>query len=76
MVDKMLENGIIEPSSSVWNSSVVMIKKRDNTYRFSVDYRKLNKITQSISHPLPRLECAFDTIGQAKARIFSTLDLA
>ena len=76
MVDEMLEDGIIEPSSSVWNSPVVMIKKRDNTYRFAVDYRKLNKITQSISHPLPRLECVFDTIGQAKARIFSTLDLA
>ena len=76
MVDEMLEDGIIEPSSSKWNSPVVMIKKRDNTYRFAVDYRNLNKITQSISHPLPRLIFVFDTIGQAKARIFFTLDLA
>ena len=76
MVDEMLEDGIIEPSSTVWNSPVVMIKKRDNTYSFAVDYRKLNKITESISHPLPQLECVFDTIGQAKTRIFSTLDLA
>ena len=64
----MLEDGIIEPSCSVLNSPVVMIK--------SVYYQELNKITQSISHPHPPLECVFDTIGQAKARIFSTLDLA
>ena len=36
----------------------------------------MNQITKSISHPLPRLECVFDTIGQAKAQIFPTLDLA
>lgn len=40
-----------------------------------MDYRKLNTITQSISDPLPRLECVLDTIGQAKAKILSTLDL-
>ena len=76
LVDEMLEDRIIDYSSSVWNSPVVLVKKKDNTYRFAVDYRKLNQITKSISHPLPRLECVFDTIGQAKAKIFSTLDLA
>ena len=76
LVDEMLEDGIIDYSNSVWNSPVVLVKKKDNTYRFAVDYRKLNQITKSISHPLPRLECVFDTIGQAKAKIFSTLDLA
>lgn len=76
LVDEMLEDGIIEHSNSVWNSPVVLVRKKDNTYRFAVDYRKLNNITKSISHPLPRLECVFDTIGQAKAKIFSTLDLA
>ncbi|MEW8546122.1 MAG: reverse transcriptase domain-containing protein [Candidatus Thiodiazotropha sp.] len=75
-VDDMLADGIIEPSSSIWNSPVVLVRKKNNTFRFAVDYRKLNKITLSISHPLPRLECVFDTIGQADAKIFSTLDLA
>ena len=72
----MLHGGIIEPSFSVWNSPVVPVRNKDNTFQFAVDYRKLNKITMSISHPLPRLECVFDTIGQAHATIFSTLDLA
>ena len=76
LVNEMLKDGIIEPSFSVWNSPVVLVRKKDNTFRFAVDYRKLNKITMSISHPLPRLECVFDTIGQARATIFSTLDLA
>ena len=76
LVKEMLKDGIIEPSLSVWNSPVVLVKKKDNTYRFAVDYRKLNKITMSISHLLPRLECVFDTVGQAHASIFSSLDLA
>ena len=71
----MLDKGIIEPSSSIWNSPVVLVCKKNNTYRFAVNYRKLNKITLAISHPLPRLGCVFDTIGQTNAKIFSTLDL-
>ena len=61
----MLADGIIELSSSVWNSPVVLVSKKNNTFKFAVDYHKLNKITLTISHPLPRLECVFDTIGQA-----------
>lgn len=71
----MLEQGIIRTSSSVWNSPVVLVKKKNNTWRFAVDYRKLNQITKSISHPLPRLEDVFDCIGESSATIFSTLDL-
>ncbi|MES9881486.1 MAG: reverse transcriptase family protein [Sedimenticola sp.] len=76
LVEDMLQQGIIEQSNSIWHSPVVLVKKKDGTHRFAVDYRKLNKITHSISHPLPRLECVFDTLGQAQAKIFSTLDLA
>ena len=77
LVKEMLRDGIIEPSLTVWNSPVVLVKKKDNTksYRFAVDNRKLNKITMSISHPLPRLECVFDTVDQVHASIFSSLDL-
>ena len=49
LVDEMLEQGIIKPSNSVWHSPVVLIKKKDNSYRFAVDYRKLNIITKPIS---------------------------
>ena len=73
--NEMLESEIIQPSSSVWNSPVVLVKKKDNSWRFAIDYRSLNKITIPISHPLPRLEDVFDCIGEASATIFSTLDL-
>ena len=70
-----MEAGLISPSDSVWHSPVVLVKKKDQTFRFAIDYRDLNKITKSISHPLPRLDDVLDSIGESSATIFSTLDL-
>ena len=53
-----------------------LAKKKDGSYRFAVDYRKLNKITKPIAHPLPRLESVFDAIGAANAQYISCLHLA
>ena len=72
----MKEEGIVEPSTSMWQSPVVMVKKKSGDLRFAVDYRKLNQVTKQISFPLPRLENIFDKLGQANASRFSTLDLA
>ena len=74
-VEDMLQQGIIQPSTSMYNSPVVLVRKKDNTWRFAVDYRKLNKITIPISHPIPRLDDVFDALGESKASIFSILDL-
>ena len=46
--------------------------KKDNPFRFAVAIKQNN----FVNIPLPRLECVFDTTGQADAKIFSTLDLA
>ena len=75
-VNEMLEQGIVEPSNSIWHSPVVLVKKKDGSYRFAVDYRQLNKITKPIAHPLPRLESVFDAIGAVNAQYFTSIDLA
>jgi Reverse transcriptase (RNA-dependent DNA polymerase). len=75
----MLEDNIIRPSTSPWNSPLwVVPKKRDASnqikWRLVVDYRKLNDITVSDVYPLPNISDILDQLGHSK--YFSTLDLA
>ena len=56
-----------------WKSPVVLVRKKDNSLRFCVDYRMLNEVTQKDSYPLPRIDDTIDTL--AGSRMFSTLDL-
>ena len=73
-IKSMLEKGVIRESSSPWSSPVVLVRKKDGTTRFCVDYRRLNEVTRKDSYPLPRMEDCFDTLTGSK--FFSTMDLA
>ena len=72
-INEMLEAGIVSPSSSPWSSPVVIVPKRDGTQRICIDYRKINQVLVKDSHPLPRIDDIFATLGNSK--YFSTLDL-
>ena len=72
-IETMLSQDVIKVSTSPWSSPVVLVKKKDGTTRFCVDYRKLNAVTRKDSYPLPRIDDALDALAGSK--YFTTLDL-
>jgi len=72
-IDKLHKLGVIKPSNSPWSSPIILLKKKDNSYRLVIDYRKLNSITKKDAYAIPRIETLLDTLG--KASVFSALDM-
>ncbi|UYV77011.1 hypothetical protein LAZ67_14002809, partial [Cordylochernes scorpioides] len=72
-VNKMEKLDIIQPSENPWASPVVLIRKKDGSWRFCVDYRRLNKITKKDVYPLPRIDDTLDCLRGA--RFYSSMDL-
>ena len=73
-IQSMLKKGAIRESNSPWSSPVVLVRKKDGSTRFCVDYRRLNEVTRTDSYPLPRMEDCLDSLAGAK--YFSTVDMA
>ncbi|XP_011701743.1 PREDICTED: uncharacterized protein LOC105458270 [Wasmannia auropunctata] len=73
-VDKMLDAGIIEPSNSEWSTPIVMVKKPNGSYRFCLDFRKLNSASKKDAYPLPYMNAILDKLRAA--RYISTIDLS
>lgn len=69
---EMSESGIIEPSHSDWAAPIVVVKKKDNSIRLCVDYRRLNSVTPADAYPMPRADELIDKLGSAK--FITTLD--
>ena len=73
LIQDMLKKDVIQPSSSPWASPVVIVQKKDGSYRFCVDYRKINTITRKDAYPLPRIDDTIEALSGSQW--FSTLDL-
>ena len=69
----MMTLGVIERCESPYAHPIVMVKKKDNTYRFCIDFRKLNKITVFNPEPTPNPDQLFTRLSTSK--FFSKIDL-
>ena len=67
----MLQNGVVRPPTSPWASPIVLVKKKDGSTPFCVDYCKLNDVTRKDPYSLPRIDETLDALTGAK--LFSAL---
>lgn len=72
-LDKMLKQGVIEPSHGAWSSAVLLVKKKNDEFRFCFDGRKLNSVTKPDRYPLPRVDRILNMLRDAK--YMSSIDL-
>lgn len=69
----MLAKGIIEPTAFAYCSLVVLVKKKDGTTRFCINYRRLNTLTTSEATPMPAITEAMRHLRGAN--IFFSIDV-
>ena len=72
-LDKMLADGIVQPSKSAWSSPVMLVPKKDKSYRVVLDFRGLNEVTLKYAYPQPRVQAILDSLRDA--RFISSLDI-
>ena len=69
----LIQKGWVRPSISPWGAPVLLVPKKDGTWRFCVDFRNLNAVTIRDSFPLPRIDDLLHKVGQA--RVYSKMDM-
>ncbi|KRZ48036.1 Gypsy retrotransposon integrase-like protein 1 [Trichinella nativa] len=65
LIREMLHARVIEPASGPWSSPVVMVRTKDGSPRFSVDYRRQNAVTRVDAQPIPRIDDTLDALAGA-----------
>ncbi len=70
----MEKEGMIMKTSGPWSFPIVLVRKKDGTIHFGVDYRKLNNVTHKDPYPPPRIDDILDALQGAK--YLCSIDLA
>ena len=73
IVQDNVKKGLMEPCSSPWAAPVLLVKKKNGSWRLVCDYRRLNEVTTSDCYPLPRIDDLVTNLS--KSRVFSAADL-
>ena len=72
-ITELLDKGLIRPSSSPFGAPLLLVEKKNKTYRMCIDYRALNKVTVKNRYPIP---CVNDLLDKLKgSSVFSKIDL-
>lgn len=72
-LDRMIELGVVRPSTSPWASPVLLVKKANGDMRFCFDGRKLNSVTKKCAYPLPMVDHILNKLSGAQ--FLSSIDL-
>ena len=72
-IQKMWDNNTIQPSNSEWASPSVLVRKKDGSVCWCIDFRALNKVTNKDAFPLPLIKDCLDSLSGV--RYMSTLDM-
>ncbi len=72
-LNQWIAEGLVERSNGPWLSPVVIVRKKDGTFRLCGDYRKLKSVTIADQYSMPRIDEILFRLGTAK--YFTTLDL-
>jgi len=73
ILNEMIQSGVIETSMSSWASPVCLVPKKNDTYRFCIDYRRVNAVSKKDAYPLPDIQDALDNLRDSK--YYATIDL-
>ena len=75
LIKGLLDRKLIEPSQSPWAAPIVMVKKKDGSFRLCLDYRvTVNRVSKLDGYPIPRIDSSLDCLANAK--FFCSTDLS
>jgi hypothetical protein len=72
-IKEMLQKSKIRPSTSPYSSPIILVRKKEKSWRLCVDFRGLNDMTVKNKFPIPLIEDLLDELNGAT--IFSKFDL-